>query len=67
MDKKKQMLIPLSFKEEERWIYEECMKHSSKAGWIKDVLVKEIQREKTTSNNDNSTTSINAIDDLIKF
>ena len=67
MDKKKQMLIPLSFKEDERWIYEECMQHSSRAGWIKDVLAKEIRREQTTSNNVNSTTSLNAIDDLIKF
>ena len=37
-ENKKQMMLTLSFKEDERWLFEEICKHSSKGGWIKDVL-----------------------------
>jgi hypothetical protein len=41
---KKQTTVTLSFKDDELWVYEEICKHSSKGGWVKDVL-KEYIRE----------------------
>ena len=35
--------IYLSFKESEKWMMEEISKHSSKAGFIKDVLRQYLQ------------------------
>lgn len=37
--------LVLSFKESERWIYEEIQKHSGKGNWIKDVLAEKIKEE----------------------
>jgi hypothetical protein len=37
-ERKPQLKITLTFKETERDLYEEVMRHSSKGGWIKDLI-----------------------------
>ena len=43
---KDKMKIPISFKEDERWLYEELKSHSSRSGYIKDILKNHIKNEK---------------------
>jgi hypothetical protein len=40
----------LSFKENEKWLYDEICKHSNKSGFIKDILILYFKKEevKTT-------------------
>ncbi|MEA5057794.1 hypothetical protein SDC9_185464 [bioreactor metagenome] len=37
-NRKKQIRIPISFKEDELWLYEKLCEHSSPSAWIKDLL-----------------------------
>ena len=37
------MRITITFKENERYIYEEIQRHSAKANWVKDVLAEYIK------------------------
>lgn len=39
----KQMMLTLTFKDSEKWIYDEICKHSSKGGWVKDILAEHIK------------------------
>ena len=41
----KQMMLTLTFKESEKWIYEEICKHSAKGGWVKDILADHIRNQ----------------------
>jgi hypothetical protein len=34
----KKMVIVITFKKNEKWIYDEVQKHSGKGNWIKDIL-----------------------------
>ena len=52
--------IPLTFKEDERWLYEEICKHSSKGGFIKDILKQYLQPEKKKEESKSS------LDDILK-
>lgn len=45
----KQMAVNVTFKDSERWIYDEVMKHSSKGGFIKDVLAEYLRNTKKES------------------
>ena len=45
----KQMMLTLTFKESERWVYEEICKHSAKGGWVKDILKEYIRNQKNPS------------------
>lgn len=47
----KPMIIPISFKESERYIYEEICKHSGKGAWVKDVLAEHIKNQNSINNN----------------
>ena len=38
MAKKRALDILITFKSDERWLYDEICSHSSKGGWVKDVL-----------------------------
>ena len=42
----KQMAVNVTFKDSEKWIYDEVMKHSSKGGFIKDVLAEHLRDAK---------------------
>jgi hypothetical protein len=44
-DKTKQLTVTISFKDEEKWLYDEIRRHSGKSTWIKDILIKEITNE----------------------
>ena len=37
------MMLTLTFKDSEKWIYDEICSHSSKGGFIKDVLAEYIK------------------------
>ncbi|WP_312072054.1 hypothetical protein [Anaerotignum propionicum] len=37
-EKKKQVRMSISFKDDELWLYEELSKHSCPSGWVKDIL-----------------------------
>ena len=39
----KQMAVNVTFKDSEKWIYDEVVRHSSKGGFIKDVLAEHIR------------------------
>lgn len=39
----KQMAVNVTFKDSEKWIYDEVMKHSSKGGFIKDILAEHLR------------------------
>lgn len=45
----KQMAVNVTFKDSEKWIYDEVMKHSSKGGFIKDVLAEHLRNTKRES------------------
>lgn len=42
----KQMAVNVTFKDSEKWIYDEVMKHSSKGGFIKDILAEHLRDNK---------------------
>ena len=42
----KQMAVNVTFKDSEKWIYDEVMKHSSKGGFIKDILAEHLKDTK---------------------
>ena len=42
----KQMAVNVTFKDSEKWIYDEVMKHSSKGGFIKDILAEHLRDTK---------------------
>ena len=42
----KQMAVNVTFKDSEKWIYDEIMKHSSKGGFIKDILAEHLRDTK---------------------
>lgn len=42
----RQMAVNVTFKDSEKWIYDEVMKHSSKGGFIKDVLAEHLRDKK---------------------
>lgn len=42
----KQMAVNVTFKDSEKWIYDEVMKHSSKGGFIKDILAEHLRDSK---------------------
>lgn len=37
-EKKKQVRMSISFKDDEIWLYEKLCEHSSPSAWIKDLL-----------------------------
>jgi hypothetical protein len=39
------MSMLLSFKENEKWLYDEICKHSNKSGFIKDILAEKLKPE----------------------
>jgi len=39
------MSLNISFRPDEEWLYNEICKHSSKGGWIKDVLKQHLANE----------------------
>jgi len=41
-DKKSQLTVTISFKEDEVWLYDEINTHSCKSAWIKEILIKVI-------------------------
>lgn len=45
----KQMMLTLTFKDSEKWIYEEICKHSAKGGWVKDILADYIRNQENPS------------------
>ncbi|MEG0944408.1 MAG: hypothetical protein RSD74_02220 [Angelakisella sp.] len=45
MDDKPIRLV-LSFKQSEKWIYDEICRHSGKGNWVKDVLCEKITTER---------------------
>lgn len=45
----KQMMLTLTFKDSEKWIYEEICKHSAKGGWVKDILAEHIRNQENPS------------------
>lgn len=47
----KEMRVTITFKESERYIYEEILKHSCKASYIKDVLAREIKIKASDTEN----------------
>ena len=61
----KQMMLTLTFKENERYIYDEICRHSGKGGWVKDVLADHIKNQKTSNNN--PTNQSNAGMDMANF
>jgi hypothetical protein len=42
------MMLTLTFKESERYIYDEICNHSAKGGWVKDVLAEYIKNNNNT-------------------
>lgn len=50
---KRGLNILITFKQDERWLYDEICQHSSKGGWIKDVL-KDYLKSNQTDPSDNS-------------
>jgi hypothetical protein len=46
----KQMLIPLSFKKNEEWLYDEICKHSGKCAWVKDIVAEYIRNQNSANN-----------------
>jgi len=46
-----QLIIPLSFKQEEKYLYDEIKKHSGYSYWIKEAIKDKITKE---SNNQNA-------------
>jgi hypothetical protein len=39
------MIIPLSFKQDEKWLYDKVKTHSGYSTWIKDTLKEKIENE----------------------
>ena len=47
------MQITLTFKDDEKWLYEEICTHSSKVGYIKDILKDNIKNPSNNKNREN--------------
>lgn len=45
-EKKKQVRMSVSFKDDELWLHEEIYKHSCPGGWVKDILKDYYQNKK---------------------
>jgi hypothetical protein len=46
-DKKKpdQMTVTISFKKNEKWVYDEIIKHSCKSAYVKEIVIAKIAEE----------------------
>lgn len=42
----KVLRITITFKPNEKWIYDEIKKHSGYSNWVKDILAEYIRKEK---------------------
>lgn len=44
MEKEKPLKLMLTFKKDEKYIYDEIQRHSGKGNWVKDILKEHIKR-----------------------
>lgn len=44
---KRSLNVLITFKQDERWLYDEICRHSSKGGWVKDVLKEYLQSQES--------------------
>lgn len=64
----KQMMLTLTFKDNEKWIYDEICKHSSKGGWVKDILADHIKNNIPQETKIENVTSTNVdVASFLKF
>ena len=59
---KKQMRIPLTFKESEKWLYDEIRTHGDKANYVKDVLKQHLSDKQNSPSVSSSTNDDNFLD-----
>ena len=55
------MKVLLTFKQSEKWLYDEICSHSAKGNWVKDVLIKHLEQQQKKPSEGGS----NVIDELI--
>lgn len=46
----KELKLVLTFKQSEKYIYDEIQNHSAKGGWVKDILRDYIEQNKKAQN-----------------
>jgi len=55
----------LTFKQSEKWIYDEIMKHSGKGNYVKDILAQHMQQPQQFNSQPSTPNRKVTIDDLL--
>lgn len=58
---KKGLNVVITFKSDERWLYDIICSHSSKGGWVKDILKEYLNQDHNATDRSESPLSIDSI------